>query len=94
MRVALLVSPSSFESFYAGHLGLDRRRYVHEYRNDFVWFYTDGLRAHGVDVVTYIPSHHEQGLDEAPDGFSVRWLPLSSPWRVLEQGYPARTHAG
>jgi glycosyltransferase involved in cell wall biosynthesis len=86
VRVALLVSPSSFESFYVAHLGLDRRRYVHEYRNDFVWYYTDALRAHGVDVVTYVASHQEEGLDEAADGFSVRFLRLPRVWRVLEAG--------
>ena len=86
VRVALLVAPSSFESFYSGHLGLDRRSYVEEYRNDFVWVYTEGLRANGVDVVAYIPSHEEAGREQAADGFSVRFLPLARPWRVLESG--------
>ena len=86
VRVALLVAPSSFESFYVSHLCLDRRRYVHEYRNDFVWFYTDGLRAHNVEVLAYIPSGQERGLDEAPDGFRVRFLPLPPVWRPLEPG--------
>ena len=73
--------------FYATLLGLDRRRYVHEYRNDFVWNYTEALRAHGVDVITYVPSHDHDGLDEAADGFVVRFLPLSRTWRRLERGF-------
>jgi glycosyltransferase involved in cell wall biosynthesis len=84
--VALLVSPASFESFYVRHLGLDRRRYVDEYRNDFVWNYSEVLRGHGIDVVTYVPSHEQEGLDAAADGFTVRFLRLSAAARRLEAG--------
>src|SRR5688572_8487299 len=72
-RVALLVSPASFEGFYADQLGLDRRSYVDAYRNDFVWTYAEGLRAHGVDVVAYIAAHDEGGHERADDGFEVRF---------------------
>jgi glycosyltransferase involved in cell wall biosynthesis len=84
--VALLVAPTSFESFYVSHLGLDRRGYVDAYRNDYVWNYTEALRVHGVDLITYIPSFDEAGLDEAADGFRARFLPLPSRWRRLEAG--------
>jgi glycosyltransferase involved in cell wall biosynthesis len=85
-RVALLVSPASFEGFYAGQLGLDRRSYVDEYRNDFVWTYAEALRPHGVDVVAYIPAHDEDGYERAADGFEVRFLRLPRFWRALEPG--------
>jgi glycosyltransferase involved in cell wall biosynthesis len=87
VRVALLVAPASFEGFYVAQLGLDRDRYVHEYRNDFVWNYTGVLREHGVDVITYVPSHEEDGLHRASDGFAVRFLRLPSVWRRLEIGF-------
>jgi glycosyltransferase involved in cell wall biosynthesis len=86
VRVALLVALSSFESFYSKHLGLDHRRYVEEYRNDFVWFYAEGLRANGIDVTAYIPSHDAEGREQAADGFDVRFLPLAKSARVLEAG--------
>jgi glycosyltransferase involved in cell wall biosynthesis len=87
VRVALLVSPASFEGFYTTHLGLDRSTYVHEYRNDFVWNYTEALRPHGVEVVTYVASHDHDGRDEAADGFAVRFLRLPALWRRLEPGF-------
>jgi glycosyltransferase involved in cell wall biosynthesis len=87
VRVALLVAPASFEGFYTAHLGLRRQSYVDGYRNDFVWNYTEALREHDVDVVTYVPSHAESGLDVAPDGFSVRFLRLTALWRRLEPGF-------
>jgi glycosyltransferase involved in cell wall biosynthesis len=86
LRAALLVAPSSFESFYAAHLGLDRRAYVEEYRNDFVWNYAEALRPYEVDLVTYVASNRERGLERASDGFSVRFLPLPRGWTWLEPG--------
>jgi glycosyltransferase involved in cell wall biosynthesis len=87
VRVALLVSPASFEGFYGIHLHLDRQRYVDEYRNDFVWNYTEALRSHGVDVITYVPAQEEEGRYEAADGFAVRFLRLPRGWRRLEPGF-------
>src|SRR3712207_6901570 len=52
----LFRSPDSFERFYRDALGLDRERFVHEYRNDFVSNYAGALREHGVDVVVYVAS--------------------------------------
>lgn len=82
--MALLVSPSSFEAFYVNRLGLDRTSYVHEYRNDFVWSYTEGLRANGVDVITYMPSIRESGIERAADGFATRFLKLPAWWPGAE----------
>jgi glycosyltransferase involved in cell wall biosynthesis len=71
-----LISGESFEGFYSRVLGLDVREFVEEYRNDFSWDYARALRDYGIDVVQYVPSHHEDGLRVASDGLRVRFLPL------------------
>jgi glycosyltransferase involved in cell wall biosynthesis len=76
-RVATLVSPESFESFYGGMLALDRTAFVQRYRNDFVWDYGRALRERGLDVFVYVPAANEEGLDVAGDGFRVRFLRLA-----------------
>lgn len=86
VRVALLVAPSSFESFYRDHLGLDRRAYVDTYRNDFVSTYAEALREHDVEVVVYIASNAEEGYERADDGLEVRFLRLPRAWGRLEPG--------
>jgi len=86
LRAALLVAPSSFENFYVAQLGLDRRKYVDEYRNDFVWSYVEALRAHDIELLAYIASNRERGLERAADGFMVRFLALPPIWRRLEPG--------
>jgi glycosyltransferase involved in cell wall biosynthesis len=82
VKLALLVSPESFERFYEEGLGLDRRTYVESYRNDFVWDYARALREHGVETSVYIPSHRQDGIDHGPDGFAVRFLKLLPPARI------------
>jgi len=83
IRVALLVSPDSFETFYRDGLGLDRRSYVDSYRNDFVWIYAAGLRKHGVDVIPYVPSMEGRALEQAPDGSKVRFVAVPPIWKRL-----------
>lgn len=83
IRVALLVAPDSFERFYAGTLGLGVDDYVHRYRNDYVWTYAAGLRAHGVEVVAYVPSLAGSSYHEASDGFKVRFVGVPARWDRL-----------
>jgi glycosyltransferase involved in cell wall biosynthesis len=90
VRVALLVSPHSFESFYGEMLGLDRRSFVESYRNDFVWDYAAALRRHDVEIVPYVASTKLDGLDTAADGYSVRFL--KTP-RIAQPCLPVVRHA-
>jgi glycosyltransferase involved in cell wall biosynthesis len=83
LRVALLVSPDSFERFYRDALGLDYDDYVHRYRNDFVPIYAAGLRRRGVDVVAYVPSLARSGRERAADDFEVRFVALPALWERL-----------
>lgn len=83
VRVALLISPDSFEHFFTESLGIDRERYAAAYRNDFVWTYASGLRSHGVDVVAYVPSLAGSHRVRADDGFEVRFLALPQVWTTL-----------
>jgi len=75
-RVAMLLSCESFEGFFGGTFGLDRRRYLEEYRNDFAWEYGEGLRQLGHEVFLYILSYGPPALHQVKPGFFVRFLPL------------------
>jgi glycosyltransferase involved in cell wall biosynthesis len=75
-RVAIFTSCDSFEGFYGGTFGLNRETFIATYRNDFVWEYSDGLRASGHEVVIYILSYGPAELRPISNGISVRFLPL------------------
>ena len=72
--VAILLSCDSFESFYGKVLGLDRARYLSDYRNDWSWYYAKGLLDNGHRPILYIPSIRESGFFETDAGISVRFL--------------------
>ena len=75
-RIAIFPSCDSFEGFYGGTFGLDRETFTATYRNDFVWEYSEGLQAHGHEVVIYILSYGPAELRRISYGVSVRFLPL------------------
>jgi glycosyltransferase involved in cell wall biosynthesis len=84
MKVAILLSCSSFESFFGRVLGQTRRSYLDGYRNDFSWYYAGGLLANGIEPVLYIPSVRETGLHETDAGVPVRFLKLSGWYAWME----------
>ncbi len=75
-RVAMMLSCDSFEGFFGGTFGLDRKRYLEEYRNDFAWEYGEGLHRLGHEVFLYILSYGPPALHQVKPGFWVRFLPL------------------
>ena len=83
ITVALLLSCDSFESFYGSVLGLDRDRYLSNYRNDWSWYYAQGLIENGVRPILYIPSIQYEGLFETNSGIAVRFLRLAAWYRPL-----------
>jgi glycosyltransferase involved in cell wall biosynthesis len=79
MTVAMLLSCDTFEMFFGGVLGLDRDKYLQNYRNDFAWYYAKGFIENGVRPIIYIPSIRYEGIYETDVGVSVRFLPVA-PW--------------
>lgn len=94
-RVALLLSNDLFESFYGQVMGLNREEYLRSYRNDVSWDHVRGLGSRGTETILYTPTLHEGGYYETHDGFCVRFIPVSS-WYRLWIRYPvlARTPVG
>ncbi|MDB5508237.1 MAG: glycosyltransferase family 1 protein [Hyphomicrobiales bacterium] len=88
MKVAMLLSCSSFEAFFGRVLKQTRESYLESYRNDWHWYYAKGLQENGLVPIIYIPSLHEGGLYETPEGISVRFLPLAKWYWLLDQKLP------
>ncbi len=85
-RIAVFISCDSFEGFYGGTFGLDRKTFLTSYRNDFVWEYAEGLRGQGHVVVIYILSYGSPELVQVGDGLSVRFLALPMWLRIVDAG--------
>ena len=85
LRVALLLSCDTFESFFGHVLGLDRDRYLATYRNDWSWYYAAGLRANGIEPVLYLPSTRYAGRHETDTGTPVRFLPTAAWYRPVSK---------
>ena len=82
-RIALLISVDLFESWFGGVFGLDREKYLQNYRNDFLWGYMNLMRSRGIEPTLYVPALHEGGKYETQDGYHVRFLRVSGwyrPW--------------
>ena len=83
MTVAMLLSCDSFESFYGSVLGLDRDRFLSTYRNDWSWYYAQGLLDNNIKPILYIPSIQYDGLHELDSGIGVRFIRLARWYRPL-----------
>lgn len=81
MKIAMLLSCDSFESFFGRVLGLDINRYVATYRNDFAWYYGAGLLENSIQPTIYIPSLTHSGFYETETGVSVRFIRCASWYR-------------
>ncbi|HXI07853.1 MAG TPA: glycosyltransferase family 4 protein [Bradyrhizobium sp.] len=84
MNVALLLSCGSFEGFFGRVLGQTAQSYVAQYRNDWAWYYAQGLLENGVGVTIYIPSLHESAIHKTELGISIRFLPIESWYKPIE----------
>lgn len=84
MKVAMLLSTTSFEGFFGGVQGQSRQSYLDGYRNDWAWYYARGLLEAGVQPLLYVPALHESGKYETDAGISVRFLQLVRWYRPLE----------
>lgn len=84
MRVALLLSSSSFEAFFSKVQGQTRESYLSSYRNDWAWYYALGLIENGIETFIYIPSQRESGLYKTDCNVSVRFLPMGSWYLPFE----------
>lgn len=76
MNVAILLSTTSFEDFFARRLGLTRDRYVRSWRGGWVWSYCRMLQANGLRPLIYVASRESDQLAETPEGWRVRFLRL------------------
>ncbi|UCF51580.1 MAG: hypothetical protein JSV48_19420 [Bradyrhizobium sp.] len=85
MNVALLLSCANFEGFFGGTLKQTRDSYLKTYRNDWSWYYAQGLLENGIHPILYIPALYEKGLYSTDTGVSVRFLPLERWYRPLER---------
>jgi glycosyltransferase involved in cell wall biosynthesis len=77
LNVAMLLSCDTFESFFGDVLGLDRDRYLGTYRNDWSWYYAQGMLENGLRPTLYIPSVRYAGRYETDTGVGVRFLPCA-----------------
>jgi glycosyltransferase involved in cell wall biosynthesis len=95
IRVAILLSLSSFEGFYGKVFGLTKTEYLRAYRNDFSWEYARGLAGAGITVTIFLPSWNERSFHEIEPGIQVRFLQIA-PWAKLWLAVPwlARTPLG
>jgi len=74
LRVAVLLSCSSFEDFFTDILGFSRRAFLDSYRNDWVWEYAEHLRRAGVTTTIVIPTYDSPGSVTTHDGFEVCFI--------------------
>ena len=97
--VAILLSCSSFESFFGEVLSLSVDEYLRGYRNDYSWTYMEMFRSAGLQPILYIPALGASGLRTTEDGYNVRFLPVSEPakticsWHIWK-GKPGRYISG
>jgi glycosyltransferase involved in cell wall biosynthesis len=83
-RVAVLLSTDAFEDFYGEALGLTRRQYLADYRNEWSWEYASALRRGGFAPLLYVASVGPSARHETVEGVGVRFLALGRidrPWR-------------
>jgi glycosyltransferase involved in cell wall biosynthesis len=85
MKIAILLSCSSFEGFFGSVFGLDAESYLTSYRNDFSWDYARGLANIGISTTLYLPSWRYTGLRHAEDKIQVRFLPIGSWWGLWKR---------
>ena len=90
LNVAMLLSCGSFEGFFGGVQGQTRSSYLASYRNDWAWYYAQGLLENGVRPLIYIPALREAGRYETDSGIAVRFLPLHASYKMLEQVWVKR----
>ena len=91
MTIAILLSCYTFELFFKAVLQLDRDKYLRSYRNDWSWYYSEGLLANDRRPILYIPSLEHEGRFETDGGVTVRFLPLAKWFRLLAPlGRPMR----
>jgi glycosyltransferase involved in cell wall biosynthesis len=83
MKIAMLLSCDTFESFFEGVLGFTHERYVSSYRHDFAWYYGKGLLENGIRPIIYIPSLNQSGLHETETGISVRFVKCAGWYRLM-----------
>ncbi len=83
LNVAVLLSCDTFESFFGDVLGLDRDRYLADYRNDWSWYYARGMVDNGLRPTLYLPSTRYAGLHGTDDGIAVRFLPCAGWYRPI-----------
>jgi glycosyltransferase involved in cell wall biosynthesis len=83
LNVALLLSCDTFESFFGDVLKLDRDRYLASYRNDWSWYYAQGLIDNGIRPTLYLPSVRYAGLHHTDAGVDVRFLPTAGWYRPI-----------
>ena len=85
MKIAMLLSCTSFEGFFGWVQGQSRQKYLETYRNDWSWYYARGLLEAGIQPIIYIPSLHESGEYQTDAGIPVRFLQLDRWYRPFEQ---------
>jgi glycosyltransferase involved in cell wall biosynthesis len=81
----MLLSVGSFEGFFGWVQGQTRESYLRGYRNDWSWYYAQGLRENFVNAILYIPALREAGKYEAEPGAFVRFLPLERWYGLIEK---------
>ena len=89
-NVAMLLSCGSFEGFFGWVQGQTRVSYLQSYRNDWSWYYAQGLRENGINAILYIPALREAGKYQTESGISVRFLPLERWYGLIEQVWVKR----
>lgn len=94
--MALLLSTDVFEGFYGNVLGLNVHSYLESYRNDFSWYYVDGLRENDIDTVLYIPSNKTSGRYDTKDGYHIRFFKVRDWYSRIWGDHPwlSRTPLG
>jgi len=85
MNVGMVLSLGSFEGLYGRVLGQSRKTYLESYRADWSWYYARGLLENNIQPILYLPSLYEVGRYETDEGIPVRFLPLASWYRPIEQ---------
>lgn len=90
IKVAMLLSCSSFEGFFGWVQGQTRASYLERYRNDWAWYYARGLSRNGIKPLLYIPSLREAGKYDTDVGVVVRFLPLENWYQLIERVWVKR----
>lgn len=90
IKVAMLLSCSSFEGFFGWVQGQTRASYLERYRNDWAWYYARGLSRNGIRPLLYIPSLREAGKYDTDVGVVVRFLPLEHWYQLIERVWVKR----